>query len=142
MLSVSPVLIVITVVVSVVSEVSVRSVIDVERGGGVRRALESDGGGVLEGGGPHGAGRRDDVVEVLPHVPRVDGAAPPREYARPPPPPRIAAGVGGGGGGNVCHALKERSDFLIPAAFLGMSALFLEPIDIWEVEGRFQNRSG
>ena len=110
---------------------SVRSVIDVERGGGVRRALESDGGGVLEGGGPHGAGGGDDVVEVLPHVPRVDGAAPPREYAR--PPPLFAAG----GGGNVCYALKERSDFLIPAAFLGMSALFLEPIEILEVEGRF-----
>ena len=51
-------------------------------------------------------GGGDDVVEVLPHVPRVDGAAPPREYARVPPIP-IAAG----GEGNVCYALQERSDF-------------------------------
>ena len=55
MLSVSPVLIVVTVIVSVMSEMSVRSIVDVQRGGGVRRALEGDRGGVLEGGRPHGA---------------------------------------------------------------------------------------
>ena len=37
------------------SEMSVRSIVDVQRGGGVRRALEGDRGGVLEGGRPHGA---------------------------------------------------------------------------------------
>ena len=70
----------------VVAEVAVWAVVDVERGGGVRGALEGDGGGVLEGGRPDGAGRRHDVVEELPHVPRVHRAAPPREYAGVPRP--------------------------------------------------------
>lgn len=59
----------------------------------------------MEGGRPHGAGGGHDVVKVLPHVPRVDGPAPPREYARSPL-------IAGGGEGNVCCALKEPSYFL------------------------------
>ena len=79
-----------------------------ETGRRIRGALQGDYGGVLIGSRPHGAGGRHDVVKVLPHVPRLDGPAPPREYSR------LSAQISGGGVGNVCHGLKGQADFLQP----------------------------